>query len=102
MKKKNLAPNLFLKEKEISQAKNLLVKSNLDLSKPLLLVGILASSNNKTYSLLYLAELINEITKATNINILLNYIPEQKPKVKKFHNYCCEKSKSCIHEEVFL
>lgn len=101
LKKKNLAPKIFLKEKELSQAKELLFKSNLDLSKPLLMVGLMGSSNSKTYPLAYLAELINEITKATSINILLNYTPEQKPKVKEFLNYCSEKSKSCIHEEVF-
>ena len=101
LKEENLAPKIFLREEELIKAKDLLIKSGIDLSEPILMVGIKGSSDDKTYPLKYLAELINEITNLKSINIRLNYTPDQKSSVQELLSYCSENSKNCIHEDIF-
>ncbi len=97
----DIAPKIYLSDFEIQHAKQLLVKNGLLKDKPIVMLGILGSSETKTYPLAYMAQLINHISEKYDITMLLNYMPSQKHYVNMLMANCSEKSKSAINEVVF-
>tara|TARA_R110002020_G_scaffold154714_2_gene334962 strand:- start:121789 stop:122847 length:1059 start_codon:yes stop_codon:yes gene_type:complete len=98
---KEIKPKIYLKEAEIASAKAKLENSDIDLSKPIIMIGVLGSSELKTYPLPYLAKLLQTIVEETNAQLLLNYIPDQKPKVEELLNNCDNRTVSHIFPEVY-
>lgn len=92
----NVKPKIFLKESEISEAKNLLKSYNIDSEKPLIMFGILGSEHYKTYPLDGMAKIIDFTVAKTNATILFNYIPNQKEEALEVYNYCSEETKKHI------
>ncbi len=101
LEKPELAPKIFLSRTELQHAKNLLEKHEIDTSKKILMLGVLGSSANKSYPINYLASLINMVVQKFDVEILLNYIPNQKKEVEEFLNLCSPQSRDRIHEELF-
>jgi len=98
---KRLQPKVYLTLKEIEHAKQFLIKSNIDLSKPLFMISVLGSGETKTYPLQYMANLINVIVEETNGQILFNYIPKQVIEAKTVFNFCNANTKKHIFFDVF-
>ena len=62
---------------------------------------MLGSSENKTYPLAYLANVIDTIVLETKANIQLNYIPKQKEQVRELLSYCKPNTQKHIHQTVY-
>ncbi|WP_125719507.1 glycosyltransferase family 9 protein [Flavobacterium ustbae] len=93
---RNVKPKIFLKESEITEAKNILNSYNIDPEKPLIMFGILGSEHYKTYPLDGMAKIIDFTVAKTNATILFNYIPNQKEQALEVYNHCSEETKKHI------
>lgn len=78
----NFQTEIFLKDSEIADARKLMYQAGITFSKPILMIGVLGSVLNKSWPLEYMSELINLLTQNFNVDILLNYIPNQKKEVE--------------------
>jgi heptosyltransferase-2 len=66
-----------------------------------LMIGLLGSSDLKTYPLPYMAKLLDFIVAETNAQLLFNYIPKQQPEVDKLYELCSEITKKHIFKELY-
>ena len=98
---KSIKPKIYLTDKEIEASEELLKQKNIDLTKPLFMISVLGSSENKTYPLPYMSKIIDKIVKETNGQILFNYIPKQKTEAKIIYNFCKKSTRKQIHFDVF-
>lgn len=78
-----LHPKVYLTEQEIQEGKNILEKANLDFSRKTLMIGILGSSEEKSWPVEYMTKLVSHIQNYYDFNILFNYIPSQQSTVDK-------------------
>ncbi len=97
---KELKPKIYLTEEEITSAKKSLQQENL-LDKPLLMVGVLGSSEEKSYPLPYLAKVLDTIVETTEAELLFNYIPKQLQIVEKLVNLCSPETQQRIHLSIY-
>lgn len=79
----SLHPKIYLKEEEIREGREILEKANLDFSRKTLMIGILGSSEDKSWPIDYMTQLIAHIQEFYNFNILFNYIPNQQATVDR-------------------
>ncbi len=98
---KKIKPKVYLTPQEIENSKQFLIDSNINLSKPLFMISVLGSGDNKTYPLPHMADLIDLIVNETNGQILFNYIPKQIHEAKTVYNFCKSETKKHIHFDVF-
>lgn len=94
-------PKIYLSNKEIENSKNYLLKNNIDLNKPIFMISVLGSSENKTYPLAYMAKIIDGIVEDSQAQILFNYIPNQKNEAKNIFKLCKAETKTHIFFNVF-
>lgn len=94
-------PKIYLKTEEIQPAKSFLIQQQIDLSKPLFMMGILGSGSNKTYPLPYMAKLLDAVVDATSGQLLFNYIPKQQAEADALFKLCCEKTQQHIYNNVY-
>ena len=100
--KEIVKPKIYLSQEELDASKKFLVESNLDLNKPIFMIGLLGSSPDKSYPLKYLAAVLELIVKESpEAQLLLNYIPVQKEEVDQFLGYCSTELRAKIHPEVY-
>lgn len=97
----SIKPKIYLTNKEISNSKQFLEKENIDSNKPLFMIGVLGSGDNKTYPFPFMAKVIDTIVEKTEGQILFNYIPKQEAQAKAIYNLCNETSKKYILFNVF-
>lgn len=72
-------PKVYLTDEEIRNAHEILAKYGLSESDPLIMISTFGSSEEKTYPLAYMAELLNYIASYKPASkILCNYLPSQK------------------------
>ncbi len=81
-------PRIYLSKEEEEATKNFLRLNDIDLGKPLLMLGILGSGENKTYPLKYMAEVVNAIAENSEAILLFNYIPSQESEAQKLYELC--------------
>ena len=93
---KEIAPKIFLTKDEIEFAKADLIKANIDISLPILMISAVGSNQIKTYPTKYLTEVLDEICKQKKVQILFNYLPFQKDVALEIYNNCLEETKSKI------
>ncbi|RXG16140.1 heptosyltransferase-2 [Leeuwenhoekiella aestuarii] len=74
-------PKIYLTKNEIFIAKNILTYHGFDFSKKSLMLGVLGSNPSKSLPLDTIAKIIDYITANYDLQILFNYIPNQKPLV---------------------
>ena len=55
---------------------------------PVIMLGVLGSTPQKSMPYEYIAELINYITDHFNVTLLFNYAPHQKPEAMKIYELC--------------
>jgi heptosyltransferase-2 len=93
---KEIAPKIFLTDAEIESAKTDLIKAKIDITKPIIMISAVGSNQIKTYPTKYLAEVLDEICKQKNVQILFNYLPSQKEIALEIYNNCNENTKNKI------
>jgi len=93
IKKPDYVPKLFLTDEE-QQYNNLS-----HLSSPIVMLGVLGSTPQKSMPYDYVADLVNHITKTYKANILFNYAPHQKPEALKIYEQCIDKNQ--IHLDIY-
>ncbi len=96
-----IRPKVYLSSAEIKASKRLLTEANIDLSKPLFMISVLGSGNNKTYPLPHMATIIDCIVEQTEGQVLFNYIPKQLNEAKTVYNFCKKETRKRIYFEVF-
>lgn len=96
-----IRPKIYLTNTEIESSKRRLVKSNIDLSKPLFMISVLGSGTNKTYPLPHMATIIDHIVEQTNGQILFNYIPKQLQEAQTVYRFCKKDTRQHIFFDVF-
>lgn len=96
-----IKPRIYLTETEIDTAKQSLINAHIDLNKPIFMIGVLGSRDNKTYPLPHMADLIDTIVEETNGQILFNYIPNQATEANIVYNFCKKATKKQIYFNLF-
>ena len=94
-------PKIYLTADEIGEARFFLESQNVDTSRPILMIGILGSSESKTYPLEQMAQVIDAIADKTNATLLFNYIPSQHADAQRLYNLCSEETRSKIAFDTF-
>ena len=79
------APKIFLTNQEKQYAKISEVK------RPVIMLGVLGSTPQKSMPYPYIVALIDFITKTYKATILFNYAPHQKPLALKIYEMCADK-----------
>jgi heptosyltransferase-2 len=97
-----IAPKIYLTKNEISNAKKYLTKNGIQMDKPIFMIGLLGSGENKTYPFDYMARVIDLIAdKKPDCQILFNYIPKQATDAKSIFDLCSDKTKARINFDVY-
>ena len=91
-----IRPKIFLSENEKNDAKKRILSYQIDLQKPLIMIGILGSSQNKSLPPEIMAKIIDRISEKTQGSILLNYIPSQINEVREIYDLTAQESKKHI------
>ncbi len=96
-----IKPKLYLQNSEIENAIELLNRNNIDLNRPIIMISAIGSSEAKTYPLEYMAEVIDEIAENKKVQILFNYIPNQKGIALELYNLCKLETQEKIFFDVY-
>jgi ADP-heptose:LPS heptosyltransferase len=81
-------PEIFLKDSEIENGKQILIQNQIDFSKKIYMIGVLGSGKTKTYPGKYMAELLDKIVLDTDATLLFNYIPSQLKEAQEIFDLC--------------
>lgn len=84
--KPSLGMKIYLTEEEKQQGKEILTQGGIDFSRKTLMIGIMGSSEEKSWPIEYMTKLIAHIQKYYDFNILFNYTPGQKEVVDRIMN----------------
>lgn len=79
-----IKPKIYLSHDETEKARDLLKAFEVDLSRPLIMVGVLGSSDIKSYPLTYLSQLLKVVIQETGAGLLFNYSPNQEEQVRAY------------------
>ncbi|PKA83761.1 heptosyltransferase-2 [Ulvibacter sp. MAR_2010_11] len=94
-------PTIYLTSEELYKGKEILKHSDIEFEKPLYMVGITGSSDQKTYPLPYMATLLDALVHETDGQLLFNYIPDQQNEADMLYSMCSEKTQQHIFKEVY-
>ena len=92
---------MYLQNSEIENAIDLLNQNNIDLNQPIIMISAIGSSEAKTYPLEYMAQVIDEIAINYKVQILFNYIPNQKGIALELYNLCKTETQEKIFFDVY-
>ncbi len=85
LKNADYEPKIFLTEEEL-KATDLS-----EISRPVLMLGVLGSTPQKSMPYEYIAQIVDFITENYNVTILFNYAPHQKSEALKIYEMCAFK-----------
>lgn len=88
-------PAITITASENQNARNLLKENKVDLHKPIVMLNIIGSNQEKTYPVAYMAKIADLIGKH-DVQILFNYIPNQIEIAKKILSLCNAETKKKI------
>lgn len=94
-------PKIFLTNEELSNTEIRLIKHGIQKDKPLIMISVLGSSQNKSLPDSYMAKIIDLVVLKTKGNILFNYIPNQEKQAKEIYNLTKPETKKHIHFDFF-
>ena len=98
----SVKPKIYITDLEKTSAKQYLEAQNLDINKPIFMIGVLGSGDNKTYPHAYMAEVIDLIVnEQKDCQILFNYIPKQESDAKAIYDLCNKDSQNHINFNIF-
>lgn len=96
-----IQPKLYLTKSEIDTAKTILLNSSIDLTKPLVMVSILGSIPEKTYPKAFMVKLLNQSIKTRpDLQLLFNYMPNQKEEVDAIYQATTALTQQHIHRDI--
>lgn len=98
---KAIKPKLYLTKEETAFAKAQLKKHKISTKQPLFMIGILGSSEDKTYPLAHLSKVLDALVEKTNGQLLFNYMPNQAEDVKTLYNLCLPKTQANIITKLY-
>ena len=101
VKFKNYKPKIFLTNAEIDFAKQTLLQSGINIDHPIVMISAIGSKELKTYPLPYMAKVLDKIATYNNVQILMNYIPNQKHLALELFNLCKKTTQEKIHFDVY-
>lgn len=90
-------PKLHVTEEEDRFARNLFESNGLIPTRKTFMLSIIGSSEDKTYPSEYMAVLIDYMADRYNVNMLFNYIPNQKELASEIFNLCKPETQSKIY-----
>jgi heptosyltransferase-2 len=96
-----IKPKLYLLDSERENAIHTLKQNGIDLKKPLIMISAIGSSEAKTYPLHYMAEVIDAIAENKSVQILFNYIPNQKNIALELYNLCQLETRKKIFFDIY-
>jgi heptosyltransferase-2 len=96
-----IKPKLYLENSEVEDATTILNQNNIDLKKPIIMISAIGSSEAKTYPLQHMAIVIDEIAMNKSVQILFNYIPNQKSTALELYNLCKQETQEKIFFDVY-
>lgn len=88
-------PKIHLTEAEIEKAKTA-VKEKLNPNKTTIMMSVLGSGKTKSLPPKYMAEVMDQIVKDRDIQLLLNYIPNQLKDVQEIYDLCLKSTQEKI------
>lgn len=89
-------PRLYVDDAEHAGARAFLVRHGIDLDRPLLMVGALGSSEDKTYPLPAMARLLDRIASRCDAQLLFNCLPSQRPRAAELATLCAPSTRGRI------
>lgn len=90
-------PKVYLTDEEVRNAHEVLAKYGLSENNPLIMISTFGSSEEKTYPIEYMAELLNYIASyKPSAKILCNYLPSQKNLFEKLLTLISDETKRSI------
>ncbi len=98
---REIKPKIYLSKAEIIEAEEKISKAGIDRDKPLVMLGILGSSESKTYPLPFMAKILDDIAAKTEAQLLFNYIPKQKKEVLELFEMCQPQTQKRIFLDLF-
>ena len=102
LKSPGAVPKIYLREEEKKIARTTLAEKGIDLNRPLLMIGALGSTINKTYPFEYLAQVLDHVTeKMPDAILLFNYIPSQQDEIIKILDHCSPTCRKRIRADVY-
>ncbi len=96
-----IRPKIYLDDKEVRHSKKVLDAAGIHLDKPLIMIGVLGSSDEKTYPFPYMAKALDRIVHKTSAQLLFNYIPKQKEQALEIYSLCQQETRSHIYIDIF-
>lgn len=81
--KTELHPKIYLTAQEVQEGRKILENAGIDFNRKTLMIGILGSSEEKSWPVENMTALIAHIQQYYNFNLLFNYIPSQQSTVDK-------------------
>ena len=96
-----IKPKIYLTKEEKNTARKRLENEGISFEKPLIMCGILGSSDSKTYPLPYMAQVLDFIVEKTDAQLLFNYIPKQEKEAKKLLDLCKPKTREHVYFDIF-
>ncbi|GAA3782762.1 glycosyltransferase family 9 protein [Corallibacter vietnamensis] len=97
----NIKPKIYITQQEKETSKAFLKSYNIDFKKPLFMISVLGSGENKTYPFHHMAKVIDLIVSQTQGQILFNYIPKQEPEAKAIFDLCKTNTQNHIYFNVY-
>lgn len=97
----DLKPKIYLTPAEKYEGKEWLLKSGVDLEKPITMVSVLGSSTDKTLPFTSMAKIMDEFVSKTNSQLLFNYIPSQKHDAFEIYEACSPVTQNHIFIDAF-
>ena len=99
---KELKPKIHISSEEREVFRNKLLKQGVNLKHPVIMCGVLGSSNMKSYPGNYMTCLLEELVKQIpTAQILFNYLPHQTAEAKNIYNQCNPETKSRIFLNIY-
>ena len=84
-----IQPKIYLNQEELDKVKSRLETFDFEVTKPLYMLNVLGSSQDKTYPPQDMAQLIDSIVKhEPDAQLLFNYIPSQLDEAKEIFDAC--------------
>lgn len=93
-------PKLYITQKERTVARELLKSHGIDMTKKVVMISIIGSSDIKTYPLGYMSKVVDFIADFSDVTILFNYIPNQLKDAKTIYDGCKKETQKHIYFDV--
>lgn len=88
-------PKIYLLNSEIEFAKKQIAES-LDILKPIVMISVLGSGKNKSLPNSYMANVLNTIANTSEVQLVFNYMPNQREDAEAIFEVCNVETKSKI------